>query len=148
MPKIPPRHVQEIENGLTIKIETVSKERLALNLFDIDRIDPLIGIVMGGKLDLSKAIKVDPDRLDETAVAFSCDLLTAACICDTIRTHDKAVKDYPTRVYIFRRSAWSKVAGQGHLSIVVDNKCVLNPKIFSSVPAANDAEPLKAKKMF
>ena len=45
--------------------------RLAINLYDLDRIDPMIrGSLLGGKLDLTAPVRIDPERLDETAVAF------------------------------------------------------------------------------
>lgn len=111
--------------------QIVGCERLAINLADLDRVDQLIrDILLRGKLDATQAIWTDKSKMDEVAVAFTCDLLTAACICDTIRTHDRNAKDYPTRVYIFRR-AWSKVAGDALLSLVEDGEVVLNPALFN-----------------
>ncbi len=79
-------------------------ERLALNLFDCDRIEPIVRqMMLGGKLVL-EPIRVDPQRGDEVGVEFSCDLLTAAALCDVIRSHDRELGDRPTRVYVFRRS--------------------------------------------
>lgn len=111
-------------------------ERLALCLFDIDRIDPTIrSMLLGGKLetDRNKIVRIDPDRMDETGVLLTCDLLTAACIADTIRAHDGGAGDPPTRVYLKRRGAWEKVPGRQALTLVVDGKPILNPSVF---PAA------------
>ncbi len=106
-------------------------ERLALNIFDIGRIDKTMReILLLDKLDFSAHIWVDKERGDEAAVAFSCDLLTAACICDTIRSHDRSVKDYPTRVYLKKVVAWNKLPGAAVLTVVKNEKVQLNPEFF------------------
>ena len=121
-------------------------ERLAVNLFDLDRIDPTIrSMLLGGKVDLT-AIRVDKDRGDEVAVAFTCDLLSAACICDTLRSHDKRAGDYPTRVYLFKRTAWSRVPGSITLATVKDGSCTLNRTIFNvEVELAKPVAPPRSK---
>lgn len=83
-----------------------------------------------GKLDLSAPINVDPDRFDQAAVAFACDDLTAACIADVVRSHDRRVGDYPCRAYVRRARAWSKVTAAETLSIVVGGRPMLNPNLF------------------
>lgn len=109
-----------------------SKERLSLNLFDLDRTDQLMRqLLLGGKLDLTQAIWVDKSRMDETAVAFTCDLLTAACICDTLRGHDRRAGDYPTRVYLQKAVAWNRLPNDMMLALVEDGKVVLNPRVFT-----------------
>ena len=106
-------------------------EKLAVNLFDLDRVQPTIReLMLGGKLDTSQAIQMDKDRMDEAGVVFSCDLLTAACICDTIRSHDRVAGLYPTRVYVCKRS-WSKVPGTVALAKVEDQVLKLNPEVFT-----------------
>lgn len=113
------------------------RERLALNLFDLDRMDATIRqLFLGGKLDLSAAIKVDSKRFDEAAVAFVCPLLTAACICDTLRYHDRQVRNHPTRVYLQKARAWTKFPRDAVLAVVVDGKPKLNPEWFPGVPEA------------
>lgn len=85
------------------------KEKLAVNLYDLDRVDPLIrGELLADKL-APLPIKVDANRDDEVAVEFSCDLLTAAVICDILRGHDREGGDNPTRIYIKRDARWLKV---------------------------------------
>lgn len=116
-------------------------ERLAVNLFDLLRLDPLIRqLMLGGKLDLAKAIKVDAERLDETAVEFTCDLLTAACCCDAIRLHDRGTEPYPTRVYLMRRNGtvWERLPHATILTLVEDGRVLLSPKVFrvEAVPVA------------
>lgn len=111
-------------------IQSNGRERLAVNLADLDRVDPTIrGILLGGKLDATRAVVTDKGRMDEIAVAFTCDLLTAACCCDTLRTHDRKVGDYPTRVYVFRR-AWTKIVSSALLTLIEGDKVVLNPALF------------------
>lgn len=125
--------------------------RLAVNLYDLDRVEPLVRqMLLGGKMDLSNAVVTDRDRIDEAAVVFACDLLTAACVCDTLRSHDRVVKDYPTRVYVRRSTAWAKVPGHLHLAVVVKDRCVLNPEVFGAAAtarAAGPAEPLRAERI-
>ncbi len=86
---------------------------------------------------------IDKDRVDETAMAFSCSLLSAACICDTIRSHDREAGDYPTRVYIQRNppdGPWTKLNSMTVL-VVTDvtgadghgkGVLALSPNVFSS----------------
>lgn len=106
-------------------------QRLAVNLCDLDRVDSSIrGMLLSGKLNLQALIRMDRDRPDETAVAFSCDLLTAATCCDVLRGHDLRAGDYPTRVYLFRQS-WSKLPGSTVLTLVNDGKVFLNPEVFA-----------------
>ena len=89
-----------------------------------------------------ETVRMNRQRGDEVGVTFACDLLSAACICDTLRAHDAKVGDYPTRVYVFRK-AWTKVAGNVTLSIVLDGKPVLNPDLF---PRLAELPPLTAPK--
>ncbi len=141
MPKLP----TTFQAKVTPKAVLDRKERLAINLIDLDRVDSMIRhMLLGGKLDLShkNVIQVDKDRFDETGVVFTCDLLTAACVCDTIRTHDKNAGDYPTRVYLFRARAWSKVSGATLLSVVEDGVVILNPEVF---PVEVEPIPLVSK---
>jgi hypothetical protein len=115
------------------RIDDDRRESLAVNLFDLDRVDPTVRqILLAGKLDLTRVIRINPDRPDETAVAFTCDLLTAACICDVIRTHDRAAGDHPCRVYLRRSKAWERLPGAAVLSVLDDGKAVLNPDLFGS----------------
>ncbi len=109
----------------------LKKPRLAINLLDVERVDPAVrGMLFGGKLDLSKPVRVDPSRADEIGVAFTCDDLTAACICDIVRDHDRRAKDPPARVYLFRQ-VWARVPGAAALTIMVNGKPALNPEWFA-----------------
>ena len=132
-------------------IVSVRPESLAVNLFDItdtDRVPETIrDMLLGGKLDLANAIRVDPSRFDEVAVEFTCDLLTAACICDTLRQHDRTARQHPTRVYVRKATAWNKVPGDAKLALVKGEKLFLNPSIFTPVEAAPRVAVTGARKM-
>lgn len=111
------------------------REKLAVNLFDLDRVDPLIRAeLLGGKIDVKAGpVRIDPRRPDLAAVGFRCDLLTAAIVCDILRSHDRELGDAPTRVYIKRAEAWEPLAGRVVLTVVVDGKCQLSPEVFPPV---------------
>lgn len=105
--------------------------QVAVNLADITRIPQLIrNILLRDKVDLSYPIQTDKNKFDETAILFTCDPLTAACVCDTMRNKDKTEGRYPTRCYVRTNKAWKKIAGSDKLAIVVDEQIVLNPKVF------------------
>lgn len=110
--------------------------RLAMNLFDSERIVPdMRAKLLSGLLDL-KVIRVDKSRPDETAVAFKpdLDLLYIATICDIIRDHDRDGGDYPTRVYIKKATAWERIPADTRLTHMEDGKSVLNRKLFALPP--------------
>ncbi len=109
--------------------------KLAINLYDLDRIAPTLRTkLFSGRLDLSKPLSTAWDRTnikEEVAVLFTCDLLTAAIICDTVRSHDRKAGDFPTRLYLKRKS-WARIpSGVVLTALTEENKCVLNPKVFS-----------------
>ena len=105
--------------------------KLAVNLLDLDRVHSVVRtILLGGKLDTSAVIIVDKNRFDEAAVAFTCDTLTAACICDTLRGKDRLNKVYPTRVYIQKKSAWNRLPHAVDLTVIEGNQVLLNPDVF------------------
>lgn len=130
-PQAPPstlsRHVQR-------------RERLAVNVVDLTRVEePVRSLLVSDHLDFAGgAIRTDPDRIDEAAVAFSCDLLTAACICDTLREHNKRSGEYPTRVYLRRGTAWTKLSGQVTLTRVVGDRVELDYELFPPEVHAGD----------
>lgn len=118
----------------TIKSKLDRPEKLAINLFDLDRIEPsLRGPLLSSRLDLNRPIRTNWDRAasttDEAAVVFICDLLTAAVVCDTIRSHDRKAGDFPTRLYI-QRKTWARIPSHIVLTELVDGKCKLNPSFF------------------
>lgn len=130
MPKLRTREAKDIGAGI------------AVNLCDLDRLDPLIkSLLLDGKLDLDTThlLLVDKDRMDETAVRFTCDLFTAACVCDTLRSRDRRAGDYPTRVYVRWLRAWEKLHSATLLTkVLVDNEVVLNPELFKTMVPARE----------
>lgn len=108
-------------------------DEIAVNLFDLDR---LVGPVQSTticRLDPSAAFKVSEDRPDERGVKFSCSTLAAACLLDVIRSHDRRVGDYPTRVYT-RKPLQKWVKAPGHAILVLqgsDGVLRLNPEFFT-----------------
>jgi hypothetical protein len=119
-----PKPTSETGNGET------QRYRLAVNLFDLDRVDAMIrSMMLQGKL-ASSPVHIVPYKLDETGVEFTCELLMAASICDILRSHDRQLGDYPTRLYIHKGKAWSKLSGSAILTLVKDGVCILNPYVF------------------
>ena len=108
-------------------------ERLAVNLKDVlDRVLPEIrGPLLKDKVDLSKPIRMDPKDIEEVAIEFSCDLLSAGCILDTLRSHDRAAGDHPTRAYLKKSSVWVKQQGSVLFTKVAGNQVILNPDVFA-----------------
>jgi hypothetical protein len=130
-----------------IKDETGARpERLALNLGDLMRLDATVrGVMLAGKVDCETPVRTNGRTLDDGAVVMTCDLLTAACIADVIRAHDRKAGDYPCRCYLRRRDAWQRLPNDALLTVVEGERVVLNPALFRekvapvplSVPAPN-----------
>jgi hypothetical protein len=115
-----------------LRIESDRPERLAVNLYDLDRVEKSIReMLLVGKVK-NAALRIDPKRLDETAVQFSCDLLTAACILDTLRNHDRIAGDVPTRCYILTdpKGNWRRLSSSAVLTVIEDGKVELSPDVF------------------
>lgn len=127
---------------------TPKDKTLAVNLFDLGRLDPEFrSWVLAGKVNASEAVWIDKKRVDETAVAFTCDLLTAALCCDLIRAEDAKEGDYPTRVYLFRK-AWTKLPSNLPLTVVLpSSKTILNPKVFPTEVEYAENVPLEPKRV-
>lgn len=105
------------------------REQLAVNVFDLDRLEPSVrALMLAGKLDGS-LIRIDPERPDEAGAVLSCDLLAAACLLDVIRSQDRKAGDYPTRVYLKKRT-WSRIPSDAILTLLVDGTLMLNPAYF------------------
>jgi hypothetical protein len=112
-------------------------QRLALNLWDLDRVAPDLMERLGPQLDLGRdsvvrvgTAKDREDRFADTAVPFRCDLLSAAMICDVLRATDRKFNDAPTRIYLLRDGKWRRLVGDAVLSVVDGGKVQLNPAIF------------------
>lgn len=129
MPKIPPPK----SLGLDLK----RRERLGVNVFDLDRLDQsLRKNLLGGNLDLGEAIWFGRKyESDECFVAFSCDLLSAACICDLLRNYDRQLGDVATRIYLRKgriTPSWYKLPPTLVLTEMDGEICRLNPVVFPS----------------
>ncbi len=71
------------------------------------------------------------DRVGETALAFKCDLLRAALLCDIIRNHDRQLNQSATWVYIKKGdNLWSRLPDAAVLTALIDDKAQLNPEWF------------------
>lgn len=109
--------------------------RMAVCLTDLDRLDPAQRQrMLKGKLDLTKIVQVTlPDRRQPVpCVAFTCDLLTAALVCDLLRDGDSRCDDVPTRVYVLKRESWSRVPLDTRLTVAECGKVVLNRSFFAA----------------
>lgn len=101
---------------------------LGINLYDVERMHPDVRKAMlGGKLclDKSKVVWVDRSVEDDTCVPFLCDLLTAAAVCDQVRSEDRRAGRVPTRVYQLRK-AWQRLPPGLLLCVMADGKLRLN----------------------
>ena len=120
---------------LAPRIEEERSESIAINLEDLDRMtDAMRQRLITGRVDAVKWIRLGEM---EAAVQFTCDLLTAATVCDIVRSHDREVGDEPTRVYIRRGVAWNRLPALAVLTTVEPSGAViLHPTIFPSRPRA------------
>jgi len=148
MPKIPSRRRQEL-----LERQNGRKERLAINVYDLERADePFLRRLELRKRLIDRPISMDEDKKEpdvkNVALEFSCDLLTAASICDVIRSHDQRSGDYPTRVYIFRKSAWSQLSQSAILVETVDDEMRLSRKVFPQEINVEDLIPPPVQRLF
>ena len=112
-------------------------KRLAINLFDLDRLHSHLRSKIAGMLKVAP-IDVSYDRKNSTecALEFSCDLLAAAMLCDVLRSHDREAGDSPIRLYLRKSEAWTRVPEGAVLTMKIAGRYQLNPAIFSG-----EAEP-------
>lgn len=128
MPPIPKKMKKETPR---VEFVHVGEEALAVNLFDLDRIEETVRASMfADKLVLTDTVWVDRNRVDEIAVVFKCSILKAACLLDVVRGRDRRAGDHPTRAYIRRRRVWDKIPADALLTLVEDGQTVLNPAVF------------------
>lgn len=121
------------------------KERLAINLFDLKRLDPAARAKLfpKGVLDLAAVLNVEPGKKDGRAVAFACEMVKAAVILDVTRSNDRKLGLPETRAYLRRGKVWVKLPADAVLTVVRDGACVLDPDLFRLPPAAPVAPPVK-----
>lgn len=92
--------------------------RLALSIPDLLRVDETVrAMLLGGKIDQSQPLRIDPRRADEIAALLTCPLLDAACIADILRGRDRKARQPPCRVYLQKRAggAWQRLPGSAVL---------------------------------
>lgn len=143
--KVSPQENAGGDESLFQEIAGRRRERLAINLFDLERIEPHVRRLLRlGELLGREPIRVDAERPDEVGVEFACDLLQAACLCDVLRLGDRNGGRYPTRVYLHRERAWTRLPGHAVLSVVDPRDAdrtgrpepvLLNPQWFAPLPA-------------
>ncbi len=127
--------------------QKVPTERLAINLFDIGRVDlGVLRLVLGGKLDLRKEAAIRISKLaEDTAVPFTCDLLTAAIACDVLRSENRKLGENPIRIYLAKPGGnWSRLGGNEVLTIT-EGGVALDPRVFPSMVTAESYDPLVPK---
>jgi hypothetical protein len=119
------------------------EERLAICLFDVDRIDADVRQrVLIGRLDLGGpgrgvvrggAFRIGVDPKDQ-ALAFSCPLLVAATAADFIQSQFRSEGDAPARFYVFLPDrGWARAPRD--VAFVIDDGeggRSLNPAVFPS----------------
>jgi hypothetical protein len=129
-------------------------ERLAVNLFDLDR--------MPERLRAAVAMRIDPKPIvldgeaglnggpREVGLAFACPLMEAATLCDLLRQVDRDAGQRPVRLYICKK-AWSPIPDDRVLTVPdpLTKRMVLNPDVFRVDPgSASVVAPIPRKVTF
>lgn len=123
------------------------KEKLAISLVDLDRLSPQLRAKVARILDLTQVIEVGFDRVTRVpAVVFTCDLLTAAIVCDGIRSDDRKHHRQPTNLYVNRDRSWGRITNEIVLTVELASGIQLNPTFFPDVQL--EAQPPAVKKIF
>lgn len=134
MPIIPRKDVIVKEHSKPILLgELEVKDRLGVNIFDINLIpDELrLRLKIGEKVNTTP-IWVDRNNSTEYCLEFTCDITHAATLCDIMRKWCKDNNERPTRVYIFKKSVWTKLPQDTILTVVNRaGKVELNDEIFN-----------------
>lgn len=109
--------------------------KIAVNVDDLNRVlfsnDMAVAKMLHGNLDQSEnPVRIGPK---EAAVVLTCDTMTAACICDSIRDAHVKLND-PFRVYIRQNGKWRKVVAGKPLSVVSGDRVILNRDLFKFAP--------------
>lgn len=123
--------------------------KFAINLYDIDHINPFIrGIMLKGKVNTETPIRVDKNKPDETAVEFTCDLLTAALTIDVLRNEQRKVNSPSIRAYIYKKT-WRRIPYNQVLTVIDEGKTKLAPDVFIEREEVElgEPEPLSAERI-
>lgn len=128
------REVQARYDDLSSGGRKERSETLAINLFDAEKLHPLIlGKLLKGKVDLTKPIWLDRNDEKETIILFVCSLLEAALIVDMLRSEDRRMERSITRCYLRRKEVgkWYKLTEDTILTRVGDDgHSILFPGMF------------------
>lgn len=123
--------------------------RLALPVSVLELIDP----GLRERLSLASRLERTPIRLDSDKVhivAFSCDLLTAALICDIIRSNDRKLGDRASPIYR-QRSPGGKWVRASDTTVFTttdtDGKAHLSVDVFPEVIKPEDLIPPSPQKV-
>ncbi len=118
--------------------------KLGVNIFDLDSLNPFVrSMLLGGKVDTTRTVRVDKTRPDEQAVVFTCDTLTAALTIDLIRNEGRH-EGQVYRAYILRDKVWVRLANNTVLTVKDGTTFTLDPKVF---PVVEEAGLLVAPKI-
>lgn len=121
--------------------------KLGLNLFDVMKMNPYLRkTVLRDKegrphIDLSKAVRLNPEQPEDTLVVFLCDTMASALIVDIVRNDNRIEGTEPCRSYIDRGKGWVRLSPSAILTITEDGKPILNPDLF---PVKIELAPLIA----
>lgn len=123
------------------------RERLAIALEDIEQIEQdFRGPLLKGRLDLTTIIRVMGESVagDTPIVAFSCDLLTAAVVCDLLRARARKEGKVPPRMYWNKTGvSWYRVTLDVVFTVVVNGRARLNPEAFPNEVLPGAPLPVK-----
>jgi len=153
------------------------QEKLAINLFDLERLDPLLRAkLLKGRVeqDRNRLVVTSFKGLDDlskeakqlimqqrTFLLFICPLREAAQICDIIRNEDRLEGRPTTHVCLqsnlqgnlqslqslHKDGAWVILDDDVSLCSISAGRCVLNPAVFGR-KLAGTISPLKAEFLF
>lgn len=92
------------------------REELAINFLDLEKIHPELHakLQLSQRLDVDNLLKVEGGK--SIALKFTCPLLTAAIICDIMRSQCKKAGEPIIRVYLKRSDAWTKLSDSAILT--------------------------------
>lgn len=126
------------------------KERLAINLFDLDATTVEMRVMLFGEgmklLDLQNPIRIDPNDINETAIELRHTLLVGAAALDTFQSGRRKFGDAPAKLYIHRGQTWVRLPGTTLLTVVRHGRPALNPLVFGA-EVITKATPLQPKRV-
>lgn len=150
MPKVGQVTRQPVEQpeqeAVGFRLEQGSVEGLAVHIYDLERLDQQARqALFGGKLDLTRGVRMSQDKADDVGIVFKCPLLEAACLLDVLRSEDRKLGQPETRCWV-RRKGWTRLPATAVLTLTGDGELRLNPEWFPSAPVM--AKPMQARKVF